>query len=285
MNPLFPTVTIIGTGLLGGSLGLAMKARGLATTVRGLGRNASTLEQAKAAGAIDEIHTDLTDAVIGSDLVVICTPAATVPDYLDKIRPLCARDMVVTDVASTKGEICSHAREAWADPYRFVGSHPMAGSEKWGPEHADADLYDGAVTLVEAMNDHDPAAHGKVVQLWESVGSRVISIDPDVHDAMVARTSHVPHIAAAAIAQLLKDKPDAKPFVGKGFQDTTRIAEGRAELWRDICLTNPDAILEGLDDIIGQLEGVKQAIAEKNAAHLDEFFDAGQSARRKALES
>jgi len=285
MNPLFPTVTIIGTGLLGGSLGLALKERGLAGSIRGLGRNAATLEQAQSTGAIDEIHTDLTDAVVGSDLVVLCTPAATVPHFLDKIRPLCARDMIVTDVASTKGEICSHARKAWADPYRFVGSHPMAGSEKWGPEHADAGLYEGAVTLVEAMNDHDPEAYGKIVQLWEAVGSQVIPIDPAVHDAMVARTSHVPHIAAAAIARLLMNHPEAHPFVGKGFQDTTRIAAGRPELWRDICLTNPEAILEGLEDMIGQLESVKKAITDGDGAHLDKFFDEGLSARRKALDS
>ncbi len=285
MKPLFPTVTIIGTGLLGGSLGLALKERGLAGSIRGLGRNAVTLEQAQSAGAIDEIHTDLTDAVVGSDLVVVCTPAATVPHFLDKIRPLCARDMIVTDVASTKGEICSHARIAWADPYRFVGSHPMAGSEKWGPEHADAGLYDGAVTLVEALDGHDPGAYGKVVALWEGVGSRVIPIDPAVHDAMVARTSHVPHIAAAAIARLLANHPEAHPFVGKGFQDTTRIAAGRPELWRDICLTNPEAILEGLEDMIGQLESVKKAITDGDGAHLDKFFDEGLSARRKALES
>jgi prephenate dehydrogenase len=256
----------------------------LASRVRGLGRNPATLEQAKSTGAIDEIHTDLTDAIVGSDLVVLCTPAATVPHFLDKIRPLCSRDMIVTDVASTKGEICTHARKAWADPYRFVGSHPMAGSEKWGPEHADAGLYEGAVTLVEAMDDHAPDAHGKVVQLWERVGSRVISIDPGVHDAMVARTSHVPHIAAASIARLLADHPEAQPFVGKGFQDTTRIAAGRPELWRDICLTNPAAILEGLDEMIRQLEGVKNAITDGDGAHLDRFFEEGRSAR-EALDS
>ena len=155
----------------------------------------------------------------------------------------------------------------------------MAGSEKWGPEHADAGLYDGAVTLVEAIDDHATDAHSKVVALWEGVGSRVISIDPAVHDAMVARTSHVPHIAAAAIARLVADHPEAQPFVGKGFQDTTRIAAGRPELWRDICLTNPEAILQGLDEMIGRLEGMKNAIAERDGAYLDRFFEEGRSAR------
>ena len=127
-----------------------MKARGMAKTVRGVGRRQSTLDRALDAHAIDEASLELEPALRGADLVVVCTPAALVPDYLDRIRPICARGTVVTDVASTKQVICAHVRKAWAEPFHFVGSHPMCGSEKFGPEHADATLYEDAVVFVEA---------------------------------------------------------------------------------------------------------------------------------------
>ena len=285
MSPKFDIVTIVGTGLLGGSLGLALKKRGLVSTIRGVGRNESTLEQAKSVGAIDESYLDIKDAAIGANLIVLCTPAGNVTDYMDKIRPLIAKDVVVTDVASTKAEICAHTCRAWSEPYRFIGSHPMAGSEKYGPEHADADLYEGAVTFVEKLDEHDESAHETIVGLWESVGSKVVKIDPEVHDALVARTSHLPHIMAAAVAGLLGGVNDSGPFIGGGFKDTTRIAEGRPELWRDICLTNASAIKEGLDEMVDQLKAVSEAIESGDGDRLDRFFEKGREARRRALDS
>jgi prephenate dehydrogenase len=280
----FPTVTLIGVGLLGGSLGLALKRREMAGEIRGFGRRMSTLEKALELGVIDSCYDDFPKAIIGSDLVVLCTPATAVPEYLDRLRMLCSSTMVVTDVASTKADICSHIREAWVEPYRFVGSHPMAGSEKFGPEHADTDLYEGAVCFVEKKQNHADDAYQAIVDLWEGVGSRIIPVDPKTHDEMVARTSHVPHIAASAVAQLIKSYEEIKPFIGNGFKDTTRIAEGRPEIWRDICLTNKESVLEGIAHVMERLQFVVDSLEASDGDKLDAFFKAGQDARDKVIE-
>lgn len=285
MDPMFRTVTLVGVGLLGGSLGLALKQRGLAEIVRGVGRRQSTLDTALEMGIIDEAFLNLQDGARDADLIVICTPANAVPDTLDALLSVCSPTVIITDVASTKSLICSHAKSTWPAPLRFVGSHPMAGSEKFGPEHAVADLYEGAVTFVEAQGDHADDAYTKITQFWEAVGASVVSIDPAVHDQWVARTSHIPHIAASALAQLIDSPTEAAPFIGQGFKDTTRVAEGRAEIWRDICLTNPEAIAQGLRDLGAQLEAVAEAIEQKHADSLDDFFTRGTRARKESLDS
>lgn len=278
------TVTIVGVGLLGGSLGLALKQRGLVDNVRGVGHRPSTLDTALSIGAIDKAYMDLREACIGSDLIVLCTPAALVPQFLDEIRPVCAKHAVVTDVASTKATICAHARETWSHPLRFIGSHPMAGSEKYGPEHSDPDLYEDAVTFVERSDDADQEAELVVIELWKSVGSSVVGMTPETHDKLVARTSHVPHIMSSALAQLADVGREVRPFIGNGFRDVTRVAEGRPEIWRDICLTNGVAISLGLHQIASQLQEVAKAISDEDGEALDAFFFDGQEARRRVLD-
>lgn len=284
MSAQFDTVTIVGVGLLGGSLGLALKERGLARRVLGVGRRPETLETARARGAIDSAVDSIADAAPQSDLIVLCTPAAGVPEYLDRIRPFCGKHTAVTDVASTKAEICRHARKAWADPYRFVGSHPMAGSEKFGPEYASSDLYAGSVCFVEAQDGHAQDAYDTVVRLWESVGAHVVPVDPAEHDRFVARTSHAPHILAAVLAKLVEGDPRLRPFAGRGYRDMTRIAEGRPEIWRDICLTNRDAIAEALSEARTTIDAVLHAIAENDGDALERFFEEGRDARRGLLD-
>ncbi|MCC6797637.1 MAG: prephenate dehydrogenase/arogenate dehydrogenase family protein [Candidatus Hydrogenedentes bacterium] len=284
MNPQFGTVVIVGVGLLGGSLGLALKQRGLANLVRGVGRRKEVLDTALALKAIDEGTLDLGGAMKGADLVVLCTPAAQVPSQLDVVRTRIAPHVVVTDVASTKAEICARVRTNWSEPYRFVGSHPMAGSEKYGPEHATATLYEGCITLVEPRNNHADDAYEKVVSLWAAVGARVVEIPADLHDGIVAKTSHIPHIIAALVAEQAANAGDVKHLVGKGFRDVTRIAEGRAEIWRDICLTNRNAIAKGLREFGAQLNAVREMIEHGEADDLDRFFQAAQAARRKVLD-
>lgn len=284
MSETISTVTIVGVGLLGGSLGLALKQRDLVDVVRGVGHRPSTLDTALSIGAIDDAYMDLREACIGADLIVLCTPAALVPQFLDEIRPVCAKNTVVTDVASTKATICEHARNTWSHPLRFIGSHPMAGSEKYGPEHSDPDLYEDAVTFVERSEDADPEAELVVIELWKSVGSSVVGVSPEAHDRLVARTSHVPHIMSSALAQLADVGGEIRPFVGNGFRDVTRVAEGRPEIWRDICLTNGTAISDGLEQIIAKLRKVMEAISEDDSEALDGFFGDGQEARRRVLD-
>jgi prephenate dehydrogenase len=279
----FGTVALAGVGLLGGSLGLALKHRGLADTVRGLGRRREPLDIALGMGAIDEAFLDPDAAFMNADLVVLCTPAALVPPMLDTLRGALPDGGVVTDVASTKAEICRHARDTWPQPLRFVGSHPMAGSEKFGPEHATPGLYEGCVTVMEPADGHAPDAWETVRELWESVGSRVVVIDPTEHDRLVARTSHLPHVAAACLARVAASADDARAVAGGGFRDTTRVAEGRPEIWRDICLTNREALLDGIDALGGQLATVRRAVETSDADALETFFREGGEARRKVL--
>ena len=284
MNRRYETVTIVGVGLLGGSLGLALKSQDAAGVVRGVGHRAVTLNKALAVGAIDEAFHDPKEAADGADLIVICTPAGLVKPMMDAMRPVVGKHALVTDVASTKAAICQHARVTWGKPLRFVGSHPMAGSEKFGPEYADPHLYDDRYVIVTPDDESDPEAIEGVCELWRQVGARVVAMDADTHDALVARTSHIPHILSTVIAHLVKGNKNVQPVVGSGFRDMTRVADGRPEIWRDICLTNRDAVAAGLDEVIRQLEGVRGAVLEGNGDHLQQFFHDGRVARKEVLE-
>ncbi|MFP4190608.1 MAG: prephenate dehydrogenase [Candidatus Hydrogenedentota bacterium] len=282
MKPWFDTVAIVGAGLLGGSLGLALKQRGLARRIHGAGHRQTSLDAALERKAIDAAFLDARESVEGANLVVICTPAAMVKDKLDEIAPACPPEAVITDVASTKADICAHAAKRWDTDRRFVGSHPMAGSEKFGAEHADPELYEGRVAVVERGEGLDPEAQRAVCALWEAVGSRVVELEPSVHDALVARTSHLPHIAAAALAVVAgRAGSESKPLIGPGFRDTTRIAGGRPEIWRDICLTNGPAIEEALAELEPLLAAVRAAVRDKDEEALMAFFDEGRRMRRE----
>lgn len=280
MKPWFDTVAIIGVGLLGGSLGLALKQRGLAGRVHGAGHRQTSLDAALERKTIDAAFLDARASVEGANLVVLCTPAAMVTDKLDEIAPACLPEAVITDVASTKADICAHAANRWNASRRFVGSHPMAGSEKFGPEHADPALYEGRVAVVEKGDGLDPEAQRAVCALWEAVGSRVVELEPAMHDALVARTSHLPHIAAAALAVVAgRAGSESKPLIGPGFRDTTRIAGGRPEIWRDICLTNGPAIEQALAELEPLLAELRAAVRDKDEEALMAFFEEGRRMR------
>jgi prephenate dehydrogenase len=282
--PQFPTAAIVGVGLLGASLGLALKAHGLAGRVVGAGRRQASLETAQRIGAIDALTLSATDAAREADLVVLCTPANLVCAKLDEVLPVLRADAVVTDVASTKRTICRHARETWPAPCRFVGSHPMAGSEKFGPEHGHASLYQGSVVLLEARAPHhDPPAHAAVAALWEGVGARVIPVDPEAHDPGLAVTSHLPHLVAGLAAQTAAAADPVRGMAGNGFRDTTRVAAGRPELWRDICLTNRDAIVAGLDAFLERGAVLRDLVARGDGPGLEAFLAAGAEARARVL--
>lgn len=279
----FGRVAIIGVGLLGASLGLALKSRGLSTGVTGVGRRQSSLDLALECGAIDDATLDLEAACGPADVIVVATPAAMVTEKLDVVRAHCSPEAVITDVASTKHAICTHADATWPTPRRFVGSHPMAGGEKFGPEHGRADLYDGSVCLVEEGPELDPAARETVTALWRAVGARVVNVDSASHDALLARTSHLPHIAATAIADLAGRHGDIRTVIGKGYRDVTRVAAGRPEIWRDICLTNRSAILAGLSELRAWLETFEGALSDHDVEALEAMFESGKAARDRAV--
>lgn len=276
---LYERPVIIGCGLLGASLGLALKARGLAGVITGVGRNQSTLDRACAVGAIDRASLRLEEALPDADLIVIAAPVAQSVDILVQAAALAGPGAVLTDVGSTKAAICARAAELWPEDRPFVGSHPMAGSEKFGPDNAVATLFEGAVCLVEESETLNPTAHEHVVALWQGVGAKVVPVEARRHDTILAYTSHLPHVVAACVAATAAQHGNVRAMVGNGFRDTTRIAASRPEVWTEICLTNRDALIAGLRAYEHRLADFRHALEDEDAAAVERFFEEGRKGR------
>jgi len=280
---LFRHASTLGGGLLGGSLGLALRRRGLAARVTGFVRRADAAARVLAAGAADDATTDLAAAVRGADLVVLCTPVADIGPLARALAPQLTPGAVVTDVGSVKATVIAAAEgPVQAAGARFVGSHPMAGGEKTGVRAARAELFEGAVCLVTPTPATDPAAAEAVRKLWRGVGARVVDLDADTHDALVARTSHLPHALAFALARYVLD-PAAPPLqrtlCATGFRDTTRIAAGSPPMWRDILLGNRAHVLAALDGLGAQLAALRAAVAADDAAAVEAFLTEASTLR------
>ena len=245
-------LTIIGTGLLGGSVGLALRAAGFGGRIVGFSRRSETVEAAKAAGCIDRAADDLADAVAAADLVILATPVASIPHYLAQLSPLVGSSTVITDVGSTKLHIVDAAEASLARPGRFVGSHPMAGSEAHGPAAARADLFRHKPVILTPTPTTDSAALTMVESLWRCVGMRLHRMTPVEHDRTVARISHLPHLAAVLLVTQAA-RSDALHVASTGFASTTRVASGDPELWADIFMENRDAVLASIDEWQGML--------------------------------
>jgi prephenate dehydrogenase len=252
-------VAIIGLGLMGGSLGLALKRLGLAH-VSAYARRAETRKLALEMGATDAVHDTPQGALRGAELAVFCTPVCTMPklakDCMAAFEPGC----VVTDVGSTKADLVRDMNSLFRDTtITFVGSHPMAGSERSGLDAARIDLYTGAVTAVTPGPGAPEAGIQSVVAFWGGVGARVVRLDPAEHDILVAKTSHLPHLISAVLVSTAGRTPQNMGlplFCGPGFRDTTRIAGGSPAMWHDIVKSNRAAILEELrqyKNVLGEL--------------------------------
>ena len=260
MKGAFERVVIVGVGLIGGSLALALRALVPAPRVVGIQRDPEARAWALAHGVLDEAlapdSDEADDALRGADLVVLATPARAEAAWLARLGALGYRG-AVTDVASTKAGVAAAARESLAEGACFVGGHPMAGSERSGVEAADADLFRGAYYVLTPAADTDADAYGRLHALVTSIGARAIAIRAEEHDEAVAAISHVPHVAAAALTNLAAARAAAGDEVLRlaagGFKDMTRIAAGSAELWTGICFDNREAVLRGLEEYGGQV--------------------------------
>lgn len=280
MSLVFDKVAIIGVGLLGGSVGLALKANGICGNVVGLGRSRTSIETAFVRGAIDEAVEDISEAVTGADLVVVCTPAASVAGIIAEVESVLEEDCVVTDVGSTKQAIIDAVEQLPRVSPRFVGSHPLAGSEKKGVQHASADLFDGATIFLSCTSLTDPAAAEVVGEMWKSFGGKIIELGAEVHDRIMARTSHLPHIVAALLVAGLRALSEGQSdLVGKGFLDTTRIASSDPEMWADICMTNPTEIREALVMLRNDLETFEMYLTEGEYERILDFLMSTKSVR------
>jgi len=277
MPLLFDRVTIVGVGLIGGSLGLAMREKGLAGRIVGVGHRQASIDLALKMGAIDEGSLDPSAAVMGADLVVLATGIGLIMEVGRRIVPALKRDAVVTDVGSTKTDVVRALEPAMPAGVHFVGAHPIAGSEKRGVDAATAGLFRGATTVVTPTKRTDPDAARKVAELWSAVGAHVVTLSPEEHDAILARTSHLPHVAAAALVATLRP-PDAG-FAGTGFRDATRIASGDVNIWCDIILTNREAILSALWAFSDELAAFRRAVESNDRVKLAELLSAAKQRR------
>jgi prephenate dehydrogenase len=259
-------LTIVGVGLIGGSIGLAARRRGLARQIRGVGRQQASLDRARAVGAIDEGCLDLTAALAGAEFVVFCTPVDQVARQVLDAAPSCTPGTLLTDAGSTKATIV-HAIDGKLPPgVSFVGSHPLAGSEKRGPDFADGDLFAGRWTVLTPTDATDRQALHRVQEFWEALGSRTRVMTPEDHDRALALTSHLPHLAAAALAGVLPDR--MRPLTASGYRDTTRIASGDPGLWSAIFAENRAAVLSALGALEARLGDFRRALETADDAAL-----------------
>ena len=274
----FQKLTLIGVGLLGGSIGLAAKQRGVADRVCGLVRREESIAECLTAGAVDEATLDVAEAVADADLVILCTPVGRMGELAAAMKPHLAADAIVTDVGSVKASVVAAVEPVLS---RFVGSHPLCGSEKSGVAFAREDLLEGAVCAVTPTEASDVATVETISKFWTTLGSRVVKLAAADHDSIVARTSHLPHVLASALANTVLAQPRAgeSGFLGTGFRDTTRLASGEAGMWRDITLDNAEAIAAALEDLQSEIGRLKTALSKKDASALEIFFTESQAAR------
>lgn len=265
-------VSLIGVGLLGGSLGLALKQRALAAHVSGYVRRSSTGEEALARGAVDSATTSLHDCVADADLVVLCTPLAQMQTLASSMGEHLAPDALITDVGSVKGSLARDLQPIFArSGHQFIGSHPMAGSEKMGVSAARGDLFVNAMCVVTPSEASPEPAIRKIEDLWSSLGAKTMRLAPDTHDEWVSRSSHLPHVVASVLARFVlnpKFPPQQAKLCANGFKDSTRIAASSPEMWRDIILANREQVTQALRDYSAELHHFAQLIESENSSAI-----------------
>ncbi len=284
----FKRAAVIGIGLIGGSFALAAKRAGVVESVVGVARSADTREGALEMGAADEVTADAAEAVRGADLVYIAVPVGATRSIFGQIRDSLEPGALVTDAGSTKREVMAAAAELLPDSITFIGGHPMAGSEQSGIRAARADLFEGAAYYLTPGETTTQDELDRMLALVRALGARPDVKVAEYHDRMMAATSHLPHLVAAALAstihRLASGQKEVGNSLGTGFTDTTRLAEGSPEVWRDIFLSNPDNVAAALDRMIEQLQQFGAAFREMDRALFDQLLEEARRDRRELLD-
>ncbi len=276
-------LTIIGVGLIGGSLARALRAAGYVQEVVGVGRSLTNLQQAVSLGVVDRIETSLSRAASDADMLVLASPVGAMPEVFAAIAPYLSAKTIITDVGSVKGSITEAARTHLGAHFRqFVPGHPLAGRESSGVSASLPDLFQGQRVILTPTAETDAAAVKAVEGMWRAAGAAIVTMPVAEHDAILATTSHLPHLLAYALVNQLAQAPATRrvfDFVGNGFRDMTRIAASDPVMWRDICLANRTAVLQAIGGYRGQLDRLAQAIETADAAELEAFFTRAQAQR------
>ena len=258
-------LAILGPGLLGGSVALAARAYNYADSVRIWARRKEAAESVDEMGIADFASEDLGKVIAGADLIVLATPVGAMPDLVSRLLDLkLAEDVVITDLGSVKGCVVESIDPLLAgrDDLRFVGSHPMAGKELTGIEHATADLFQGAACVITPGASSCDRSTARVENFWQQLGCRTLQMEPAEHDSAVAKVSHLPHLAASlVVSAALGEDPSIGGLAGGGLRDTTRVAAGAADMWAEILIENREAIAPALENLSARLDEAKQLIA------------------------
>jgi prephenate dehydrogenase len=279
-------ITICGVGLIGGSLGLALKNAGFKGEIVGHSRPA-TIEKALATGAIDSGSANLADAVANADVVYLATPILNILELISKVRPLVKENALVTDAGSTKAVICEKGTALYPGRPQFIGGHPMAGKETTGIDSADADLYQGARYALTPYSRHhlDTPIAREFVTWLERIGCRVLILDSELHDEIVTWTSHLPQIVSTALVSAVMENvkyPEDLELSGGGLRDSTRLADSPYHVWRDICMTNADNLSRALATMAQTIEHLRDNLRTRE---LEEAFDRANDFRKKLKET
>lgn len=280
----FNKVSIIGVGLLGASFALALRENGLCKTIVGSGRKEDNLKRAKERGIIDIYKLNVSEACEDSDLILLSTPVGAFKDIVIRMKDALKQDAIITDVGSVKGRLVYEIESLMSDGVYYIGSHPIAGSDKSGIDDAKADLFNNARCIVTPTERSNKVVIEKIISIWKTFGAKVEVIDPFIHDEIYAAVSHMPHIIAYAIVNTVGDI-DSKyiDYAGKGFKDTTRIALSSPEMWRDISLYNKENILKMVDVFRENLEKIAKCLREDDASCVEGEFLRAQTLRKNLI--
>jgi len=262
----FGRVTIVGVGLIGGSIGLGLKERGLAQEVVGVGRRKSSLKKAVGRGAVDTTTLDLAEGCQRAEIVILAVRVSLIAEMARRAMPHLAAGTIITDVASTKAAIVKDIERILREDVYFMGGHPLAGSEKRGVEFARSDLFEGARTILTPTRRTSDAALKKISTFWRSLGAKVSLLSPEDHDHILASISHLPHLVAMALVGSVPE--EALSYAGSGFKDTTRIAASDPEIWRDIFLSNKEEVLKALKRFQQELEQKEKCLKDADEEGL-----------------
>lgn len=279
------TLAILGVGLMGGSLALALKRKGLVQTVVGAGRGRDNLEQALNCGVIDVIADTPAGAARGADMIVLAVPVGAMPGLMEQIAAVVDAGAVLTDVGSTKQDVVAAARRLLPGHLaRYVPGHPIAGAETSGAGAAHADLYRGKDVILTPLPENDAQAVARVREMWQGCGAHVESMSAEFHDRIFAAVSHLPHLAAFALMDELAGRENSDLFfrhAGSGFRDFTRIAGSHPEMWRDVALANREALVAELGAYIDRLAHLRDLVSAADREALMALLSRASHARQQ----
>lgn len=275
-------ICIIGVGLIGGSFALALKKAGFGGHISGAGRGRENLQKGVELSVIDSYQTDLAKAVADADLIMLAVPMGAMKTVLKTIKPALKPDAIITDAGSVKGSFVEDARAVFDDVSYVVPGHPIAGTESSGVEAAFSTLYDKRKVILTPLPESREDAVSAVRSLWVLAGAEVECLTPDHHDRVLAATSHLPHLVAFSLVDTLatlQEREEIFQYAAGGFHDFTRIASSDPVMWRDICLTNGQAVTEVLDSLMQNLAVLREQIQVSDAEGIKQTFTRAREAR------